>query len=78
MNSENVVKHLRALWRTDRIIADIRLRQLLIGLGLRAFAAVDNLANSRDKKLDAAQPTFDRPDYGRTLRVGVQFNFRSR
>jgi outer membrane receptor for ferrienterochelin and colicins len=49
-----------------------------IGGGLRAFAAVDNLANSRDRKLDAAQPTFDRPDYGRTLRVGVQFNFRSR
>ncbi|HVT46862.1 MAG TPA: TonB-dependent receptor [Vicinamibacterales bacterium] len=49
-----------------------------VGGGLRAFAAVDNLANSRDKKLDAAQPTFDRPDYGRTLRVGVQFNFRSR
>ena len=40
MNSENVVKHLRALWRTDRIIADIRLRHLLIGLGLRAFAAL--------------------------------------
>ncbi len=38
MNTENVVKHLRALWRTDRIIADIRLRNLLIGLGLRAFA----------------------------------------
>lgn len=40
MNSENVVKHLRALWRTDRIIADIRLRHLLVGLGLRAFAAL--------------------------------------
>ncbi len=40
MNTENVVKHLRALWRTDRIIADIRLRHLLIGLGLRAFAAL--------------------------------------
>jgi hypothetical protein len=40
MNSENVVKHLRVLWRTDRIIADIRLRRLLIGLGLRAFAAL--------------------------------------
>ncbi|OKO85910.1 hypothetical protein [Bradyrhizobium sp. AS23.2] len=38
MNTENVVKHLRALWRTDRIIADIRLRNLLVGLGLRAFA----------------------------------------
>jgi len=40
MNTENVVKHLRALWRTDRIIADIRLRQMLTSLGLRAFAAL--------------------------------------
>ena len=40
MNTENVVKHVRALWRTDRIIADIKLRHLLMGLGLRAFAAL--------------------------------------
>jgi hypothetical protein len=40
MNFENVVKHLRVLWRTDRIIADIRLRHLLMGMGLRAFAAL--------------------------------------
>ena len=40
MNSENVVKHLRVLWRTERIIADIRMRHLLVGLGLRAFAAL--------------------------------------
>jgi hypothetical protein len=40
VNTENVVKHLRALWRTDRIIADIRLRHLLVGFGLRAFAAL--------------------------------------
>ena len=40
MNTDNVAKHLRALWRTDRIIADIRLRQMLTGLGLRAFAAL--------------------------------------
>lgn len=40
MNTENVLKHLRVLWRTDRIIADIRLRHLLTGLGLRAFAAL--------------------------------------
>jgi hypothetical protein len=40
VNTENVVKHLRVLWRTDRIIADIRLRHLLVGLGLRAFAAL--------------------------------------
>ena len=40
MNTENVVKQLRVLWRTDRIIADIRMRHLLVGLGLRAFAAL--------------------------------------
>ena len=40
MNSDNVVKHARALWRTNRIIADIRLRHLVTGLGLRAFAAL--------------------------------------
>lgn len=40
MNTENVVKHLRVLWRTDRIIADIRMRHLLVGLGLKAFAAL--------------------------------------
>jgi 4-amino-4-deoxy-L-arabinose transferase-like glycosyltransferase len=40
VNTDNVVKHLRALWRTDRIIADIRLRQMLTSLGLRAFAAL--------------------------------------
>ena len=40
MNTENVVKHLRVLWRTDRIIADIRLKHMLVGLGLRAFAAL--------------------------------------
>ena len=40
MNTENIVKHLRVLWRTDRIIAEIQLRHMLIGLGLRAFAAL--------------------------------------
>jgi hypothetical protein len=40
VNTENVVKNLRVLWRTDRIIAEIRLRHLLVGLGLRAFAAL--------------------------------------
>jgi len=40
VNTENVVKHLRVLWRTDRIIADIRMRHLLVGTGLRAFAAL--------------------------------------
>jgi hypothetical protein len=27
-------------WRTDRIIADIRLRHLLIGMGIQALAAL--------------------------------------
>ncbi|MFT4120399.1 phage holin family protein [Bradyrhizobium sp.] len=40
MSTENIVKHLRVLWRTDRIIADIKLRHLLAGMGLRAFAAL--------------------------------------
>jgi len=40
VNTENIVKNLRVLWRTDRIIADIKMRHLLIGLGLRAFAAL--------------------------------------
>ncbi|MGB8398389.1 phage holin family protein [Bradyrhizobium sp.] len=40
MNTENIVRHLRVLWRTDRIIADIRMRHLLVGFGLRAFAAL--------------------------------------
>jgi hypothetical protein len=40
VNTENIVKHLRVLWRTDRIIADLRMRHLLVGLGLRTFAAL--------------------------------------
>ncbi|MFN5524486.1 phage holin family protein [Bradyrhizobium sp.] len=40
MDTENVAKHLRLLWRTDRVIADIRLRHLLVGFGLRALAAL--------------------------------------
>jgi hypothetical protein len=40
VNTENVVKNLRVLWRTDRIIADIRMRHLMVGFGLRAFAAL--------------------------------------
>jgi len=40
VNSENVVKQMRVLWRTDRIIAEIRMRHILVGLGLRAFAAL--------------------------------------
>jgi hypothetical protein len=40
VDTENVVNTLRTLWRTDRIIAEVRLRHMLVGLGLRAFAAL--------------------------------------
>jgi hypothetical protein len=40
VNTENIVRQLRVLWRTDRIIAEIRMRHMLVGLGLRAFAAL--------------------------------------
>ena len=40
MNSDNIVRNLRLLWRTDRIIAEMRLRHMPVGLSLRAFAAL--------------------------------------
>lgn len=40
MNSENIVRNLRLLWRADKIIAELRLRHMLVGLGLLAFAAL--------------------------------------
>ncbi|MCW5966367.1 MAG: TonB-dependent receptor, partial [Bryobacterales bacterium] len=40
---------------------------------LTLFAAVDNLMDSRDRKLDSGQPAFDRPDFGRTFRLGMRF-----
>jgi hypothetical protein len=40
VNSENIVRNLRVLWRTDRMIAEMRLRHMLVGLSLRAFAAL--------------------------------------
>jgi 4-amino-4-deoxy-L-arabinose transferase-like glycosyltransferase len=40
VNTENIVKNLRVLWRTDRVIAELRMRHLLTGLGLQAFAAL--------------------------------------
>lgn len=41
--------------------------------GLQAFLAIDNLADSRDQKLSLAAPAFDRPDYGRTWRLGLRW-----
>lgn len=43
--------------------------------GFESYFTVDNMANSRDGKLALATPTFDRPDYGRTFRVGLRYRF---
>lgn len=43
--------------------------------GLQFYAVVDNLANSRDRKLNDPAPTFDRPDFGRTYRIGLRYAF---
>jgi outer membrane receptor for ferrienterochelin and colicins len=43
--------------------------------GARLFAAIDNLNNSRDGKLQLPTPSFDRPDYGRTWRLGLRYQF---
>jgi outer membrane receptor for ferrienterochelin and colicins len=43
--------------------------------GLQTFVAIDNFNNSRDGKLQLATPTFDRPDYGRTVRIGLRYRF---
>jgi len=43
--------------------------------GLQTFAAIDNLNNSRDGKLQQNPASFDRPDYGRTFRLGLRYRF---
>ena len=43
--------------------------------GIQAFGAIDNLANSTDRKLNNPVPSFDRPDYGRTFRIGLRYSF---
>ena len=40
MTSEAIIRNLRILWRTDKIIAEVRLRHMLVSLGLKAFAAL--------------------------------------
>jgi len=45
--------------------------------GFQSFLAVDNLNNSRDRKLQLPTPTFDRPDIGRTWRLGLRYRFGS-
>jgi outer membrane receptor for ferrienterochelin and colicins len=49
-----------------------------LGHGLQAFGAIDNLANSRDRKLEQNPPSYDRFDYGRTFRIGMRFTLPHR
>lgn len=38
MTTSHLTGHLRALWRTERIVAELRLKHLLTSLGLQALA----------------------------------------
>ena len=40
MSVENVIKSLQVLWRADRILAEIRLRRMAVGLVARVFAGM--------------------------------------
>ncbi len=39
MTTSHLIGHVRVLWRTERVIAELRLKRLLTNLGLRALAA---------------------------------------
>jgi hypothetical protein len=40
MTTSHLVAHLRALWRTERMVAELRMRRVLTNLGLQAFAVL--------------------------------------
>jgi hypothetical protein len=40
MTTRHLIGHVRVLWRTERIIAELRLKRLLTNLGLQALAAL--------------------------------------
>ena len=44
---------------------------------MELFFVVDNLFDSQDPGLKAAQPNFLRADPGRLIRVGMRWNFKS-
>jgi outer membrane receptor protein involved in Fe transport len=46
-----------------------------ISHGLQAYGSINNLANSRDNLLSQTPPSYDRTDYGRTLRIGMRYTF---
>ncbi|MEK7405541.1 MAG: TonB-dependent receptor [Acidobacteriota bacterium] len=43
--------------------------------GCSIYGTIDNLFDSTDRKLRQPTPTFDRPDYGRTFRIGLRYSF---
>jgi outer membrane receptor for ferrienterochelin and colicins len=53
---------------------DVYLSKSLVR-GLSAFGTIENLLDSRDKKLEQDPPSYDRADYGRTLRIGLRYTF---
>lgn len=40
MTTSHLVSHLRALWRTERMVAELRMKHVLTNLGLQALAAL--------------------------------------
>src|SRR5579863_4499033 len=40
MTMSHLVSHLRALWRTERVVAELQMKRLLTNLGLQAFAVL--------------------------------------
>jgi outer membrane receptor for ferrienterochelin and colicins len=44
--------------------------------GVQLFGTIDNIGDSRDRKLAFANPSFDRPDFGRMYRLGMRWNFQ--
>jgi len=40
MTTSHLIGHLRALWRTERMVAELRMKRLLTNLGLQALAVL--------------------------------------
>lgn len=40
MSAESIVRNLRVLWRADRLIAEIQLRRMIVGVAAKVFAAL--------------------------------------
>ena len=46
-----------------------------IKAGFETYFALDNLFDSTDSRLQGERPTFYRADFGRTVRIGLRWNF---